>query len=191
MSDESLPEHLTLRDGEWDDYVVPPDSIKAGATSPGWAPFLAAGNLNAWAFDGTGARTEEVEFTIQLPHGWVEGTPVKIHVHFAPTTADAGNVEWSLEYSIADAQSDDTPWTASQTITSTPKAAGGIAWLPRIGAFAELDMTGRRISALIKCRLFRAGAAGSDTYGHDVSLTSVDMHYRKNSAGSWQEYRKR
>lgn len=163
----------------WDDLRIPGLSVKLGASAPDLVAFLGAGNLKAYAFDG-GATSEEVHFTIQLPHSYKEGTDITPHVHWSPTTANAGNVQWFLEYSWANI---DATFPAVTTI-NVIDAASGTAWDHQMGVMSAITGTSKTISSMLVCRLYRDPTGGSDTYGDDASLLEIDFHFEMDTVGS-------
>ena len=167
----------------WDDLRVSAQATKVGATAPGWVAFLAAGNLLTYGFDGGGVRVEEVHFNVQLPHSYKHGSDIYPHVHWSPTTANAGNVVWQLEYTWANING---TFGAATTIASTADAAGGTAWVHNMATFAAITGTGKTLSSMLVCRLFRDGSHGSDTYADDAALLEFDIHYEMDTVGSRQ-----
>lgn len=164
----------------WDDLRIPGLSVKTGASAPDLAAFLGAGSLLVLAFDGA-ATLEQCYFTAQLPHSYKEGTNLYPHVHWTPTTADAGDVVWQLEYSWVNV---DGTFGASTTIETAAAAAGGTAWVHKKTSFAAITGASKTISSMLVCRLFRDPAHASDTYTHDAAFLEVDFHYEIDTVGS-------
>ena len=176
---------ITLDPIVWDDLRVPGLTTKLGASAPDLVAFLGAGGLKAYAFDG-GATTEEVHFMLQMPHSYKSETNLRPHVHWAPTTNDAGNVVWQLEYTW---QKIGGTFGAAATIASTALAAGGTAWVHNYSSFAEIAGAGKgeNVSSMLVCRLFRDPTHVSDTYAHDACLLEFDVHFQVDALGSKQE----
>jgi hypothetical protein len=163
----------------WDDLRVPGLQVKIGASAPDLTAFLGAGNLLIYRFDGN-ATTEQVYFTIQLPHSYKEGSDITPHVHWSPINANAGNVKWQLEYSWANI---DATFPAVTTITATD-AASGTAWDHQTIDFSAITGTGKTISSMLVCRLFRDPTDAADTYASDAALLEIDFHFEINTIGS-------
>jgi hypothetical protein len=171
----------------YDDLRMPATSSEPGplaANVPTWGPFLGAGNLNCWRFSGAGASVDELFFTVQLPHRYVEGTDIEPHIHWAPTDINAGGVYWQLEYTWEDPS---LVFPAVGTIGSATISAGamGAAWRHNITSLGTISPpTSGTISSMLVMRLFRDAAHASDTYGSDAALLELDIHYEVDSPGS-------
>jgi hypothetical protein len=182
-------EILELTDTVWDDIRIPGLSVERFANAPDLETFV-GGTLLAPAFIGTGVQPEMVYFTVQLPHTYKLGTDLEAHVHWAPTTNDAGNVVWQLEYTF---QKQDGTFGAPTTINTGAQAAGGTAWVHKLADFTS-NISGSSIdslSAMLVCRFFRDPAHGSDSYGFDASFLEFDLHFEIDTLGSRQETVKR
>lgn len=166
---------------QWDDTMVPALSARLGATNPGDCNFAGDATLvKGLCFDGAGAN-EEVHFTVQLPHGYRTGSTLKPHVHWTPTTADAGNVVWQFEYTVQEVGG---TFAAGTLADCTTTAAGGTAWVHKITACPDIDDSGLGISSVMYGRLMRDGDHASDTYEADVALIGFDIHFEMDSPGS-------
>lgn len=168
----------------WDDCGISAAALAPGAAAPGVITFGPSGNVRAYGFDG-GVTAEYLDGSIQLPHKYEEGTPVRFHIHWAPSTTGAGNVIWKCDYYFLN--KDEAPGGAPTTMTATG-TAGGTAWQHSIAAFPEISMTGKKISAIMMFSLYRVPNDANDTYGADAALISADIHYRIDSEGSAQEF---
>ena len=92
--------------GSWADLVFPLTSASvpaAGLNSPAQMLImdsagttgLTSGIYN-WGF--INSREDSLLFAIQMPHGYLEGTDLKAHVHWTMTTTTTGTVRWGIEY---------------------------------------------------------------------------------------------
>lgn len=174
----------------WDDLLFPASVVKPGATAPAYKAFGPSGSLQALMFEA--GHNDEVYFEVQLSHRWKEGSKIYPHVHWTPTTADAGNVVWELEYSWANI---DGTFGAPSNMASEATAAGGTAWVHKLTMLKEagnayIDGTGKTMSSMLVCRLHRNSNAGSDTLNKDVAMLDVDFHIEIDSFGSDEEYTK-
>ena len=180
----------------WDDLMIPGTSVKTTGNSP---PDLAGGfagdnTLDLYVFDG-GNTLEQVFFTIQMPHNWKQGSTIYPHVHISPTSTNGGDtnervVRFVLEYTWANI------WgtfgaTATLNLDSDPFVPNTSQWKHLLAKNATgIDGTGKTLSSMLICRLYRDPAADADTYPQDVAFLQFDVHYEIDSLGSETEYGK-
>jgi hypothetical protein len=167
----------------WDDDLrVPLSSITRGAANaPDLAKFLdnGAGSDGVFAFLFDAGTEEKAFFACQLPHNWKEGTDLKYHVHWAPTTTGGGNVVWGLEYTWSNI--DGT--FAATTLTTVTDAAGTTAYKHLMTDAQTIAGSGKTHSSMIMARVYRKAADAADTYGADAALLEVDFHYEIDGFG--------
>lgn len=172
----------------WDDLRVPVSSIqRLGYSDPGWAKLKdnGSGSVGVYIpwFDAT--TVEEVYFVVQLPHSWQEGTNIKPHVHWTPKTTGASGqfVRWGLEYTWANIDGSYGNTTIIYTDATSAAAAttSGDSTMTAdkhyMTLFSEIDATGKTLSSMLVCRLFRDASNGDDDYPYDAGLLEVDFHY--------------
>lgn len=141
---------------------------------------LGSSDIGIAAFAGTGITTEEVSGGFELNHFYKEGTAIRPHIHWAPTTTGSGNVVWQLEYSWCN----DGDVCSTGTIITVTDAAPGTAWQQQIVEFPTIDGTGKTIGSQFSFRLFRDPANGSDTYEDDAVVKTFGVHVEADSIGS-------
>ena len=167
----------------WEDFKIPASSAQVGpANVPGFETYGVT-NFATYRFDA--AAMEELHFFVQLPHDWKEGTSLGCHVHWSVPTTDAWpkTVTWGLEYTWSNI---DAAIGASTTIKAT-KTLTADADLNKhlMTDLGFISATGKTMSSMIICRIFRDVA--SDSYTKDAILLEIDFHYQKDSLGSKQE----
>ena len=181
---------FTLSSPRWDDLQVSVYATKLGGLSdPDWVKLRDDGSgstgVFTWHFDKT--TSEELFFSVQLPHAWDAGSAIKPHVHWCPVDTDTGTVCWGLEYWLS--KRTGTPNANSTIIKSTPTAASGTAYLEQIEGVGTITTTGYPVSTVLVCRLFRDVA--TDDYNNDAALLGFDFHYQTDTpGGSDAEYTK-
>jgi hypothetical protein len=171
---------------QWDDIIgIIPAPTSAGGTVPTTVNFGVGSSIRALAF----AVGDAINGMIQFTHGYYEGTDVEPHIHWSPVNVDTGNVKWSLDYywiNINQAAS------GAPTTITCEQAGGGAPWVQQIIGFIPLvdgnpGGVPKLISSLFMFRLSRV-AATAPSYVGAPALLSFDIHYRRNSIGSGQEY---
>jgi hypothetical protein len=176
-----------VKQPRWDDSMVPALAVKTGATAPTIGTFGPSGNLQCYLFQASSVD-DQCWFTIQIPHGVIEGSPsdLRMHIHWTQTVAaDPGdtNVVWGLEYSYASIAG---TFQAPTTITIT-NGVSGTAWKHQISSFASITNENQGISGILVCRMFRKGTDAADKYKGDAAFLGCDLHFLKDGIGSVSE----
>jgi hypothetical protein len=143
-------------------------------------------------FDPT--TEEQSYFVAQLPHSYKEGSDLMCHVHWVPadTAGGAGtDVCWGLEYTWANFNS---TFGNTTIIYGDEQSEGETETLTLnkhyVTELGDIDGTGKTISSMIICRIFRdaTGTGGTDDYDDDAGLLEIDFHYERDAMGSKEEY---
>lgn len=153
-------------------------------TSGGSVPALIAVNgdpyIQARAYAGTGATVEQLGGSKELAHEMLFGTDIIPHIHWAPTTADAGNVKWQLRYMLVNRAG---TYSGGATISVTD-AAPGVAWKGLRSSFPAISTAGILAGSRIMFTLFRDPADAADTYAHDVIAPNFGVHVQVDMLGT-------
>lgn len=180
--DLTITGDVTLSDTTWDDLRAPATAINppGQVSDPDWD------NTNGgWLFDPDGI--EVLWIIMQLPHNWKEGTDLKPHIHWMPTTTNTGNVFWQIDYKWTNYLDTDAGTFSTLTVLDP---GDGTALKHQIAAFLAMDGTDKTISSMISIKLSRLGNQGTDTYTGDALLKEFDIHYEIDGFGSDEEYTK-
>jgi len=174
----------------WDDLRVTMDKGSSAAV----LDYL-SGNSGPqiWYFRN-GAGIEAMSFTVQLPHSWKEGTTIYPHLHWTPKETGTGNVEWNYEYTWVNYNSS-TPEvfpaiTTSVVLSSGPFTANTHLITPLTSGNAGISASGKKISSILVCRIWRNSSNSNDTYAANAGLLFLDFHYELDTFGSRDEYAK-
>jgi hypothetical protein len=147
-----------------------------GSSDPTLNTYL--GNLRLYEFSAS--TMNEVFITIQMPHGYKEGSNIEPHVHFSPNGTSGGNTRWGLEYT----------WTnmdgtfGAPTTVYVDATTGTTQHAHKYGSFGSISGTGKTISSVLVCRLFRDAANAADTNTNGSFLLEFDVHYEQDRIGS-------
>ncbi len=175
----------------WNDLNVFPDATtRSSSVPPTFSLFKTdgAGSQGVFLNYFSASTEQELYFTIQLPHGYKEGTTLKPHVHWTPTATDATSyvVVWGLEYSIMKVGGTfgNTTTITGSTTNITVNALGQhvITILPDITSPAAPNHF--TISTVLVCRVFRKATDGADAYASSAGLLGIDFHYQSDMTGS-------
>ena len=175
----------------WNDLSVnvTAASTPSGLSAPTLAQFMddAAGTSSGvFLLSFSATQQEDIVFTVQLPHTYVEGTNIAPHIHWSPDGTDTGNCVWELEYTWQNVNG-----TYGDTVVDTiTVAADGVAGKHQVDEFTDISGTGKNVSAILVGRLSRVGDNGSDTLTDEAFLLAFDFHIQVNSIGSDLEFTK-
>ena len=177
----------------WDDLRVPLSEPSTGTTKPTWArfPYDGSGSLPFlnWFKD---SGIDEMYFLVQLPHSWKEGTDIHAHIHWVPSeNGSAGPTVpcWGLQYAWLNIGETFTAYTTIYGTTTVPDEVlvKSRQYLTPLGSISG---SGKKISSMLVCRIFRDGSNVTDTYGGLAGALEVDFHYQLDTFGSRQEFEK-
>lgn len=167
----------------WEDHQINPMTGKPGASAPDLVKRIDDGmgstGISLWSFPSN--KNSDLHFLAQLPHAWAEGTAINIHIHWGTPTNEPGTVvHWQFEYDLLDIG--DT--CANSTVLNIAPACPA-ARTHTLSSFGYIDMTGKKISCIIPCRLSRV--PGANEYTQGATLLGIDFHIRLNTIGSATE----
>lgn len=178
----------------FEDFRVPVTSTdRRGVQDPAFTrlrdDLSGSPGIFAYAFDKS--TEEELFFIVQLPHQWKEGTDIEPHIHWtAQSDVGASKVRWGLEYT----------WTDIGEVFGNTQILYGETTIPPVGtvsayehaitSLGTISGTGKKVSSMLICRIFRDADASSDTFGSDAFLLEIDFHLEVDAMGSRTEYQK-
>lgn len=172
--------YVTQNTPLWNDIRIPMTSMRVGASGITFTNFR--GTIRAALFTNAPPAAADMEFEIQLPHGFNEdhSLGIRLHLHWSSNPATGANtVQWNVETSVADLNGVFTTPTITYSAIGQTQQAYQHIFTP-IHTF-----TGLHESAVILGRIYRGGVG--DTFGNNVWGLSLDAHYAFRSAGSLLE----
>lgn len=171
---------FTFEGDTWDDLTVPALSLRTGGSAPTLGDFV-DGNTQVYLFSGT--ADQQGFFCLQLNHGFLPGSDIISHVHYAGiSTGVAGNSNVVFELTYA-WNSIDTVFGLPTTITVTNGV--GAAFTHQVATFAPIAGTGKGISSILNCRLRRLSSSNNaDNYTPNIAFLGIDFHYQRSTLGS-------
>lgn len=171
-----------LTEIQWDDLRYPAAGINPPGALSDPTRDTSDGRL---AFSPTADNVIAVQ--VQMPHAWLEGSSIRPHIHWSPTSANTGNVKWQMQYKIADING---AFPAGWTTDTVLQAGAGVSDQHQIVSFAPIDMTGLHLSCMLLMLVYRLGSDPADTYTGDAKLNEFDIHFQQNALGSNEEFYK-
>lgn len=170
----------------WEDLRIVPGAFQfAGSADPtfrDWIPGGSGTTFKVYEFN----ISDEVYFTCQLPHSYIQGEDIKVHAHWTP--ADDGALEsghtvaWKLDYSWANITGTfGVSTTADLTDTCT-----GIDHYHEMTPEVTVTGTDKHVSSMLVCKFYRD--TGDTWFANTASnrpvLLEVDFHFPQDSTGS-------
>ncbi|HEY9115465.1 MAG TPA: hypothetical protein VIN10_12265 [Bacteroidales bacterium] len=181
----------------WDDLRVPLSEPSTGTVKPAWHEFPYA-NSGSYPYINwfRASGVDEMYFVVQLPHDWKEGTAIYPHIHWSPSQNGASGPtvpRWGLQYTWANIGEVFPAYTTIYGTTTVPSETlvAGKMYLTPLFAGATNDGisgTGKTISSMLVCRIFRDGDNSQDNFAGLAGALEVDFHYEINTLGSRTEY---
>ena len=185
----------------YDDLRVPVSATTNGGTKdPDFAVFKTDGSGSQGVFLQWFSATieEELYFDVQMPHNWKEGSDIEPHIHWTPKTTGATGefVKWGLEYTWSNVNEvfGDTTIIYSDVTSETTATVSGDTVMTEgkhhITDIGTISATGKTLSSMLVCRIFRDATDTDDDYTYDAGLLEIDFHYEIDSLGSEEEFTK-
>jgi len=183
-ADDDIPNRLFVMneianaiDGQHTIYM--PASAMYPSTTSGASAVseeLATNDVQVFGFDFDASLAERVQFAIQMPKSWNEGTIVPQFIWKDGATAGTGNVRWAIQATaVADNDAMDVAWGTASNTVDTFLAAGDCHITAEGAAFTVAGSPGAE--ELVNFRVYRDAANAADTYTQDARLIGVKLHW--------------
>ena len=168
--------------GWWKNLVLSATAVQTGAIGATYDTTNLGFNFD----DNPAVPNEEVQATIHMPRDWMEGSSLKIYVHWF-LLEDNGDtdedVKWDLLYRVY--ETGDAANGSFTTSENTVDVSALTQWVLLETLAATIDMTGKSVEAQVDLRLQRDTADVADDHPHAVLFKIIDMHYQTDQPGSW------
>jgi hypothetical protein len=149
-----------------------------------------------WAFadQAVVGNEEQMYFQAQLPHSYKEGSDIRAHIHWSPAVGGAAGefVKWGLEYTWQNVDGvfgNTTIITSDASSAATATTSGDgtlIAGKQYITSLGTINGTGKTISSMLVCRIFRNSSDATDDLAQSAFGFEVDFHFELDTMGSLQ-----
>ena len=181
---------LSKKGGAWDDLrrEATAENIASGATKYRFD----ATEIEIEFDDNASIANENIVYTFQMPHAWIEGSAVDPHFHWWQASADEPN--WYMEYrKYNNGGTRPAVWTP--LIVEESKFAYSSGEILQISDFPDIDMTGIKVSGFVDVRFARDTGnvstefAGADPLAGGALFKEFDLHVLSDDPrGSKGEY---
>lgn len=172
----------------WDDMVMPATASRLVGARIQFDSINHGFNFN----NNARWNNEYVIWMTQMSHSYREGTDLEIHIHWDQAVNFLPN--FCVEYRFVNIGAA-FPALAGPVALTNNRAAF-VANVHQVTDGVTVAGAALTLSHMIEVRLYRDTAnasglfAGADPYAPDVTVKELDIHYRRDSFGSWQEYLK-
>ena len=160
----------------WDDLRFPAGIAGRGGAAPADVDVNMGYLLFATNID------EDAFFQIQMPHGYVLGTDLEAHVHWAKSTSAVGDVLFRLSYECADRGEVFTNSLGTTIDFVYFIDDDDTAYKHAIAAVTLTDPGFSGTSGMCIARLWRD--VSGDDYAADAIVYEFDVHYQRDQPGS-------
>jgi hypothetical protein len=172
MNGDLTTTNIKITTPVYDDLRFQFSSIRIGGTGatnvPSESIFL--GGTKSFVFDPSTMNQGWVQ--AQFPHSRKENTVLMPHFHWSPTTTNAGDVRWCIEYTCANVDNV-FPTTTQKCVTdASDTTLYKHQMSPMIDIFNNFTS-----SAICNIRIYRNATDTADTYPNDAFLHEFDIHY--------------
>lgn len=125
---------------------------------------------------------ESVLFVGHIPPHWDSTTDVTLHIHWAPTNGNAGDVVWDIDYVSLKPENNEVLTAATSNLTTTDSTQ---ALQDEILETATLTIPAADMAVgdITSIKLSRDTADGADTYNSLVSFVLIHVVYTINKLG--------
>lgn len=171
--------HFTGDAAVWDDInisILPPTNA---AGVPDVVAFNGDATLLCYSFHGTTTQVHKVASSMEILHGYREGSDIHFHVHWYPSNSTVANVKWILVYTWFNRGTVPGASTTVSSVVATP----GVAWQEQTTSWT-IDGTGKTMGSRLVFELQRNPAAAEDTYTGGAAVTDMGVHYEIDQVGS-------
>jgi hypothetical protein len=184
---------VKIKQSVWDDLRIVPGAFKfAGSADPSlqnWQPGGSGATFKVYKFK----KNDEAFASCQMPHTYKEGTDLEFHIHWTPANrgvAESGNkVGWKVDYTIAVVGG---IFGASATVDLSDTCSG-VNDKHELAGSVTVSGAGLKVSHIIVLRIYRTDTGTDDTWAgttnaQSPALLEFDIHFRKDTMGSRQEF---
>lgn len=166
----------------WKDLLGQIELRGSGAADP---TFAAYGATAFRAYHFSASVEQEVFITFHIPHDYVPGTDIFLHMHWSngAATPNTGNVVWGFDYSFAKGFNQAAfPAFTTVTVTQASPATRYQHMIAETSAITIAALT--EPDGLLLVRAYRKAADAADTCTDAVFAHACDIHYQSTCIGT-------
>jgi hypothetical protein len=175
----------------WDDLrILIGNLTRPGASDPSWVTYAPNGGaISTYLLEF--AKNNWATFTTQMPHNYLPGSDIYVHIHWTPGTRgneeNGKTVGWKIEYTWTDINGN----FADMASLDLSDACDGTDHKHQMTPDVVISGSGMTISSMLLCNILRTDTGTDDTWASSTSgqlplLLEVDFHYEIDTIGSRQ-----
>lgn len=174
----------------WDDLRITPGNFdRPGASDPTIKAVTPGGGTTTYLYEF--AVNNIASFTIQLPHSYVEGGDIYVHIHWTPGTRgneeNTKTVGWKVDYTWVNINGT----FGAMGTADLSDACNGVDWEHNMTPEVKIAGAGKNISSILICNVKRTDTGTDDTWASSTTgelplLLEIDFHIPVDSIGSSQ-----
>lgn len=164
-----------------------------GKSAPDVADHTIGGiERRVYVFDGV-ATEEALSSCFEIPHDYMYGETIEVHMHFRPTTVDAGDVRFVFDWEHSGVNNStvegyNNPPSGQTQLVMVESVPSNKQYYHVVRAFGDLPDLGYKLGDKIGFTISRDPANAADTYPADVILEQVALHIPVDAKGSRERY---
>lgn len=186
----------------WRDIIGQINTKGVGASDPDWVAYR--GSVYQYKFPS--AHLHEAWLTFHIPHDYVPGSDLFVHVHWSQITVDTGGTagapgaaKWQFDITYADghgtAGGAADPFIAPITVTVTQQASttqyghmiAEVQFTNSGGTGGLIDSGNISVDGLLLVRIYRDATDAADTLNQDPFVHMCDIHYQSTNMATKQK----
>lgn len=156
----------------WHDMTAEITVRGGGANNPPWTQ-IGSSALYAFNFE----LNDECWMCYHVPHDYVPGTDVNLHVHWLPDGTNANSVKWQWDYVYARGYDQQAFNIASPTTITVETSSPEAQYQHMISESTNQTISNMEVDGLIYTRIKRITNGGTDNTDNIFVLTA-DLHYQ-------------
>lgn len=187
---------LTTPTFGWRDILGQIQTKGVGASDPDWVVYR--GSIYQYRFSA--GHLHEAWMNYHVPHDYVPGSDLYIHVHWSENIVDTGgtagvpgNAKWYFDITYADghgtAGGTSDPFVAPITVSVVQQASttqyghmiAEVQFTNNGGTGGLLNSNTVQVDGLFLVRIYRNPADVADTLNQEPFVHMVDLHYQSNN----------
>ena len=162
----------------WRDITSEVRTRGVGATDPAWT------QIGATVFSGYVFALNDVCWMhYHIPHDYVPGSDVHLHIHWFVDGTDTETVKWQWEYVYAKGFNQEAFAFASATTVTAEEAPPGTAYQHMVTETVAITIADMEVDGHIMTKITRLSNGGSDN-ADDVFMIEGDCHYQSTNVGT-------